>query len=293
MGISRGGARLLIEEAKNRPFSGRVLQLGRQYLFFGQTEMDQLARLHSVELQRAIPPGNIFEPMLDPSYLDDGSFFSELGFSEVESIDYSTNENPTYVHDLNREVPDALKNRFDLIYDGGAIEHIFDVRSVLHNIFDMLRVGGRVIHTSPSSNHVDHGFYMFSPTLFLDYYSSNNFIIHEILIVLYSVAHNTEPWSIHEYEPGCLDGLSFGGFDKGKLVAIFVSAEKTADSTWDRIPQQGSYARIWKDHQADVGHPHIARKSKLARLPPSRRRTLLDILLRRETNPVPNKIAEY
>jgi len=49
--------------------------------------------------------------------------------------------------------------------------------------------------------------------------------------------------SIYDYDPGCLDALSFGGFDRGKLLAIYVSAEKTAGLNLGRIPEQGMYTR--------------------------------------------------
>ena len=63
-----------------------------------------------------------------------------------------------------------------MIIDGGTMEHIFHIPNVLNNIYRMLRVGGRIIHISPSSNYVDHGFYSFSPTLFYDFYQTNKFV---------------------------------------------------------------------------------------------------------------------
>jgi len=302
VGLARKGARLLLEEARQRPFYGRLLQMGRQNLYFGQSDMDQLASLHAFKLHRDVPSQNIHQPLVAPECLDDATFFSQLGFSEVESIDYSSDENATYAHDLNKPVPDILKQRYDVIYDGGTMEHIFDVRSVLHNIFDMLRVGGRIIHSHPSSNHVDHGFYMFSPTFFLDYYATNEFLIHELQIITYSKAHDTEPWSIYDYEPDCLSHLEAGGFGS-KMLGIQVAAEKTPHSTWDRIPQQGRYVRSWKDHHHGASQPVIARKTKKppwlpqATVPP--RRNLIDVLLRRPAptpappDPIPNKVAEY
>ena len=41
MGISRGGARLIMEEARFWPFQGKLLQLGRQHTFFGADEFDE------------------------------------------------------------------------------------------------------------------------------------------------------------------------------------------------------------------------------------------------------------
>ncbi|WP_284311637.1 class I SAM-dependent methyltransferase [Labrys miyagiensis] len=292
MGISRGGARFLLEEARHLPFSGTVLQLGRQHLFITQAELDLLAALHAAKLKRDISPENIFKPLLDPSYLDDGSFFSELGFSTVESMDYSDFEQATYVHDLNKPIPEALSGRFDMIYDGGTIEHVFDIRSSLRNIFEMLKIGGRIIHSSPSSNHVDHGFYMFSPTLFYDYYMANNFIIHECQIFLYSVDHNNKPWLIFDYEPGSLEGLAFGGFNTGHLVGIYISAEKTAESTCDVIPQQGMYVKKWGDGQHGGGI-RLRRPRKPQVVNETRNKLVPKIFRRKKRLKIPNKVAEY
>jgi len=293
MGISRGGARLLLDEARVRPFHGRLLQLGRQTLWLKPHDLDELAALHGVTLRSDIPPENIRPAGLGPPYLDDGTFFSRLGFDSVESVDFSDFEGADHTYDLNLPVPSELRDRFDVIYDGGTIEHIFDIRAVLKNIFEMLVVGGRVIHATPSSNHVDHGFYMFSPTFFLDYYLTNGFTVYDILLAEYDREHNTVPWSIHEYEPGCLDGhFAFGGFDRGKLLLIHAVAEKRADSTWHKIPQQRTYTNLWKEGAAASKEAVIARPARPRMHEPPR--SLLDRLLRRPAPMVvPNKIAEY
>jgi len=31
------------------------------------------------------------------------------------------------IHDLNRPIPDTLSGTFDFIYDGGTLEHVFDL----------------------------------------------------------------------------------------------------------------------------------------------------------------------
>src|SRR5207249_3920994 len=98
------------------------------------------------------------------------TFFKALGFSEVAAMDYSDFESARYIHDLNSsEPPEHLLENFDVIIDGGTIEHVFHIPNVLNSIHKMLRPHGRTIHMSPSSNHIDHGFYMFSPTLFWDF----------------------------------------------------------------------------------------------------------------------------
>tara|TARA_S200000501_G_scaffold373465_1_gene420648 strand:- start:1173 stop:1676 length:504 start_codon:yes stop_codon:yes gene_type:complete len=105
----------------------------------------------------------------------------------------------------------------------------------------MLKVGGRVIHMLPSSNWVDHGFYMFSPTIFHDYYSANNWAIETARIIELTRRHNIDPWRIYNYEPGILNPLSSGGFDKGYLVNIFFVVTKTNKSVCSQIPQQSRY----------------------------------------------------
>jgi len=106
-------------------------------------------------------------------------------------------------------------------------------------------VGGKVIHLAPSSNHVEHGFYMFSPAFFFDYYTANHWKIETFKFFEYQRSHDVSPWRIYNYTPGCLDHFSMGGFDRGYLLGIFVVATKTEQSGWNIIPQQGRYTRVW------------------------------------------------
>ncbi len=130
----------------------------------------------------------------------------------------------------------------------------------------MLKEGGRIIHLAPSSNYVDHGFYMFSPTLFSDYYSSNNWKIKESLFIRHSRRHDKDPWNIYYYQPGCLDRLAFGGLDKG-MYGIFFVAEKTRESSFDADVQQGIYKRIWSNTQMSSKNKSFLQKTA-NRLPP-------------------------
>lgn len=258
MGISRGGARLLLNECASRPFSGSVLQLGRQKCFFTSQELERWASLHGVSLATNTPDSNSrADCNAKSNCIDDVTFFKAFGFDVVESCDYSDFQGADHVLNLNLPVPEYLHNKYDVIYDGGTLEHVFHVPQVLENIFNMLKIGGRVIHNSPSSNHVDHGFYMFSPTLFHDYYGANNWQIETSRIIEYTYRHNLDPWKIYEYTPGALDHLSFGGFDKGYLLGIYFVASKTKASTAKNIPQQGRYQQKWQSGESQMdGNEH-------------------------------------
>jgi SAM-dependent methyltransferase len=221
-----------LEEAWERPFSGAVATLGKQTILIDGRELKSLFAQYSVTMAR--------EPASKKD-IDDRDVMLALGFSEARSLDYSDYEGATDVVDLNTEMPAAHKERYDLVLDSGTIEHVFHVPNVLKNIFDMLKPGGRVIFLAPSSNHMDHGFYMFSPTFFYDYYAANGFAIEKACVVRYDV-DLSQLWHVYDYVPGTWLDLSMGGLDDHPY-AIFFVATKAPGARWDVIPQQGYYSR--------------------------------------------------
>jgi hypothetical protein len=49
-----------------------------------------------------------------------------LGF-EVSSVDASDYEGATIVHDLNIPIPRELVEQFDIVWDGGTLEHVLQL----------------------------------------------------------------------------------------------------------------------------------------------------------------------
>jgi len=195
---------------------------------------------------------NFAEAIPDQQLLaNDRAFFDGLGYAGQESIDASDFEGATHIVDLNADgVPSHLRERFDVICNNGTLEHIFHVPNVLRNIGTMLKAGGSVIHVAPSNNHMDHGFYQFSPTLFFDYYGANGFDIRDSFLLRYEKKGVEIPWARwgHEFfDPYALESPDFydGKLDGAIYTTVFV-ARKTAESTSDRIPQQGRYAAEWE-----------------------------------------------
>lgn len=246
MGISKAGAKILLKEHCRRPFSGRALTLGKQDVHFSFADLESMASTFGVHLsENATPCVSLKPEYAAMSYLSDDSLFRLLGCSKCDSLDSSSYESASFLFDLNRpELPACLVDQYDVIFDGGTLEHIFHVPNVLNNIYAMLRQGGRIIHIAPSSNHIDHGFYMFSPTLFWDYYCANNYQLNSLQLIRHTTRPHTDLWEISDYTPGCLAPVSFGGLDDG-LYAISCIATKTQDSTGNLIPQQGSYLNTW------------------------------------------------
>jgi len=251
MGLARGAIALLLEEARARPFAGRVATLGRQTIYATGREVAAQFRKFDVPARAAIDPKS--------PELDDTLIFRALGFDELHSLDYSDFEGATHVVDLNRlGLPDQLVGYFDVVLDSGTLEHVFHVPNALANVVSMAKVGGRIIFLAPSSNHLDHGFYMFSPTFFSDYFAANGFRIEKLYVVRYS-GDMDAMWDAYEYEPGGWRDLHIGGLDDAPY-AIFVVATKTAHATSGVVPQQGYYADSSAAYQgSQLAKPRVPR----------------------------------
>jgi SAM-dependent methyltransferase len=179
-------------------------------------------------------------------------FFKSIGYDDEESLDVSDYESPTHVFDLNDpNLPENLVQRFDVIYNNGTLEHIFNVPNCLSNITKMLKNGGHVIHTLPSNNHFNHGFYQFSPCLLFDYYEFNKFKIKESKIYRRNSKFEDslgEIWGGNFYNPYVFENAQHydGKLDGGVYTHYFV-AQKTDDSKIGAEPIQGCYRTVVKN----------------------------------------------
>lgn len=123
---------------------------------------------------------NIYNHMKGVYPINTYEFFRMFGFREVHAIDYNELDGADIIFNLNDDLPEDLHQKYDYIIDSGTLEHVFDVAKAIKNVSAMLRQGGMIIHILPLGGYVDHGFYSFSPTFFLDYYPLNGFYIHRI-----------------------------------------------------------------------------------------------------------------
>jgi len=256
----------MMTEAQKTSFQGRLLTLGVQQTQLSETDLIKLAdKLHYT--LTTVDENEV--PKFDRHHhLTDLYLFKSLGFSDVMRTDFSDFEGCDLAFDLNQAgVPEEYRNYFDVIIDGGTIEHVFHLPNSLANIFEFLKIGGRVIHFSPSSNHVDHGFYMFSPTLFWDYYLANQFEFSSFKFFEYNRWGNTRNWVAADYEPGCLRKISGGGL-RGQF-GIALTAIKTEESVSGVVPQQHRYAKTWsrtKKRKSSSSHHWYRFKKRAERI---------------------------
>ena len=64
----------------------------------------------------------------------------------------------------------------------GTAEHIFNIAQVFRTIHEHTRTGGLMLHESPFTGWVDHGFYNLQPTLFFDLAQHNRYAIRRMYV---------------------------------------------------------------------------------------------------------------
>ncbi len=162
MAISDILAVRILEYVKENDLSGNVVMLGRQR-WVGRRRK-RSAEMFDQALATYLP-GVEAEALANTDDEYSETFFKTLGFDEVDSMDVSPFENASIVQDLGGELPEALYGRFDVVYDGGTCEHIFDLPTAYRNIHKMLKPGGVLIGHSPCNNWINHGFYQICPEM--------------------------------------------------------------------------------------------------------------------------------
>jgi NADH-quinone oxidoreductase subunit H len=87
-----------------------------------------------------------------------------------KAIDISDYEGATHVWDLNQPVPQDWHGRYSFIFDGGTLEHVFNLPQAFANVLNMLRPGGRFVGANPFNGYPSHGMYQFSAELVWTYW---------------------------------------------------------------------------------------------------------------------------
>lgn len=104
----------------------------------------------------------------------DSFFLDILRMDSIDSIDFSGFEGATIVWDLGKPIPRDLYRKFDLVVDGGTLEHIFMITTAFENMMNMTRLGGYLYIHGNCNNQCGHGFYQFSPELMYRVFSAEN-----------------------------------------------------------------------------------------------------------------------
>jgi len=253
MGVDYSSAKKLIDHAGTHGLGKRVLMLGRH-------RMQVKDKLKSALDQRLTEAG------FDLTYADlvqeDGyaeQFFKALGAEEVTSVDLSDFEGATVLHDLNDPVPEDLAGQFDVIFDGGTTEHIFDVARCMDNLNVMLASGGVLVSCAPANNWFAHGFYQFGPELVYGYWKHGCGFDVLTCLMLPEMPRDKELAIPDPAEKGHRPRMR--GKVPNQRVYLYYEVRKGPNAhRWTRALQT-DYVRKWSDHDTAE-----ARDSEVVRL---------------------------
>ena len=167
MGLDWQGTKFLAEARGAGLDMTRTLTIGRQDRHVSMPKVRQL--LESFGLSHTLTESDM---QVETGPAD--PVFMQLGAQVVDSVDASDYEGATIVADMNRPVPTELHETYDLVFDGGTLEHVFNVRQAFCNAMSLPRVGGSLIIHTMANNWFGHGFYQFSPEFFYRVLSPEN-----------------------------------------------------------------------------------------------------------------------
>lgn len=264
MAVTASTAEFLAEARRGGADFASTLTIGRQATFVGPLALGAILRRNGLwpagegrrEFMRRFADG--------PPWFAD-PYLRLLGARELHALDVSDYEGADIVHDLNEPVPAELERRFDLVLDGGSLEHVFDVATALRNYMRMVRVGGRLVVATMADGHCGHGFYQLSPELFFRALSERSGYRVERLhlagedldfsrpIAGVNVVHDTSNggrWEVADPEV-VHERVQLRG--RGGVV-LLVEARRVADvEPLAEPPQQSDYEPLWTRPGARAG----------------------------------------
>lgn len=113
---------------------------------------------------------------VDPGPLTAEQFHKGLGFTDYACID-ADGHNGAHVFDLNLDLLGAygFDKTFDLVTNHGTSEHVFNQYQCFKNVHDLLRVGGLALHVLPFEGYLNHGYFNYQPSMFVDMAIANRY----------------------------------------------------------------------------------------------------------------------
>jgi SAM-dependent methyltransferase len=217
-----------LKYARKKGEFGNTITIGRQELHVNEILINSIL--------------NIKQDYVHQAYCEQ-MLIDYFGASNVDSIDNSSYENATYIHDMNKPLPLELYQKYDTVIDGGTLEHVYNAPRALENFSHLCKPGGQILHILPANNFCGHGFWQISPELFFSLYSTNNgYGDTEVF-----VADLTDRWKWYQVR-NPTDGKRVNISSPTELWVMARTVLKTADFSHS-VVQQSDYIHEW-EHKA-------------------------------------------
>ncbi len=229
------------------------ITLGRQQIFLRAREYQRLCDKYGIT-SRTLPKFGT---------CDDQFLENAFGCS-ITSADYSDYEGAELVHDFNRALDSSWYGKYDLVIDGGTLEHVFNFPQAIANCMNLLKKDGHLFIFTPANNNMGHGFYQFSPELFYRVLDDENGFQVKSMVLCDSkypgveLDDNLGHWRVAD--PVKVE--SRVGLVSNRPAWIMVHAVKTADKpVFEKYPIQSDYATTYEQCKVEGKNPESARKT--------------------------------
>lgn len=239
MGIIYSNVVLLAKAKQNNVCFDRILTIGHLTLYLSQKQIRHLANRHAMKIDYSI---------FSRKQYADKFFKIFFAAKRVMSLDYSDYQHCDIMHDMNHPINPSYHEKFDVVIDGGSLEHIFNLPVAVANCMKMVKKGGSLFIFTTANNHTGHGFYQFSPELFFRIFQSENgFEIRDIILEKHpfpgaELSPKTKCFSV--VDPAFVKKRV--GLVSNSPVMIMVHAIKTETKpVFAKYPIQSDYASIY------------------------------------------------
>jgi hypothetical protein len=136
---------------------------------------------HAVERARALagwrhPDLRIPDEFKKPTVVE---VLRAFGHNDIKTLDFF-DARADIIHDMNTPLAAEFHDRFNTVIDIGSLEHVFDTRQCIANLFAAVRLQGHIMLHTPCRGYFSHGFHTFSPECICEALRVNGFDIRSL-----------------------------------------------------------------------------------------------------------------
>jgi SAM-dependent methyltransferase len=244
MGLANYILEAVVREHCYRPFTGPIVQIGRQTFELTASEMIELLARYGLPAPAArgeieIDRQTTQVRQTGKPFVTDRAFFAALGVGEVHAVDHSDFEGADIIHDMNQPIDSSLEGIADLVLDGSTLDNVHDPAAALMNYNRMLRPGGRLVSINAAKPDVMGAYTGMAAEWFLDYYAVNDYADCRVYVQL-NFPDGPVALTAMDYRWAIEHGHTPRVEHQGWAFAIVV-AEKSETSTWNSVPTRANF----------------------------------------------------
>jgi hypothetical protein len=209
--------------------------IGRQYLYIEPSTLKKILSSFNYQVD-----DNNLELIFKENNGYAETFLRYIGANIIDSFDYSNYEGASHIHDMNLAIPDIYKDKYNVVIDGGALEHIFNFPVAIKNCMEMIKVGGYYLAITPGNNFMGHGFYQFSPELLFRIFTKENG--YKVVKLIVFETSNLQWFSVKDpFELKERMTLE----NQFPLYILVIAKKVSYVEIFKNTPQQSDYSLIW------------------------------------------------